>query len=36
MNSEVTLEDTNTYSKKDDPKKKIRPERILQTDEEEQ
>jgi len=35
MDSEVTLEDTN-YTKKDNPKKKIRPERSLQSDDEEQ
>jgi len=32
----VTLEDTNTYTKKDNPKKRIRPERSSQTDNEEQ
>ena len=31
MNSEVTLEDSNTYTKKDNPKKRITPERSSQT-----
>ena len=36
INSDATLEDTNTYAKMDNPKKKIRPERGSQTDNEEQ
>ena len=36
MNSEATLEDTNTHTKLDNPKKRIRPEQSLQTDDEEQ
>ena len=36
MNSEATLEDTNTHTKLDNPKKRIRPERSSQTDDEEQ
>ena len=36
MNSEVTLEDTNTYTKKDNPRKRITPERSSQTYDEEQ
>ena len=35
MNSEATLEDTNTHTKLDNPKKRIRPERSSQTDVEE-
>ena len=36
MNSDATLEDTNTHSKMDNPKKRIRPEQGSQTDDEEQ
>jgi len=36
MNSEETVEDTNTHTKKDNPKKRITPERSSQTDDEEQ
>ena len=36
MNSEVTAEETNTPTKRDNPKKKIRPEPSSQTNDEEQ
>ena len=36
MNSEATLEDTDTHTKLDNSKKRIRPERSSQTDDEEQ